>query len=91
MSLSKERQEYHLTPGGWIEGTFHRDFGVDVVPVPEDRVLTICCVDELFRASGTLFESGFRDYVEWESDDKKAIEGLKRKYGEKPDWFGYKK
>ena len=88
MSLSKERQEYHLTPRGWIAGTFHRDFGKDEEPIPEDRVLTMAFVDELIRTGGSTFESAERDYVAWESDDKNAIKRLKKKFGAKPE--GYK-
>jgi len=49
MSLSKECQEYHLTPQGWIEGTFNGDAvgGKKEVETPMDRVLTIGCYDEI--------------------------------------------
>lgn len=49
MSFSKERQDYHLTPKGWIEGTFKGDGigGAQEVEIPPDRVLTISCYDEL--------------------------------------------
>lgn len=43
MSLSKECQEYHLTPAGWGEGSFHGDAidGKQLVAPPEDRVAAI--------------------------------------------------
>ena len=41
MSLSKERAEYHLTPEGWVEGSFYGDAvgGRVIRDIPEDRVL----------------------------------------------------
>jgi hypothetical protein len=49
MSLSKERQEYHLTPNGWVEGSFFGDVvgGREELPTPVDRVLTVACYAEL--------------------------------------------
>ena len=89
MSLSKERQEYHLTPSGWIPGTFYRDNGGrDEVPIPADRVLTMVFVDETVRTGAATFDSVCRDYVGWESDDKTAIRRLQKKFGNKPE--GYK-
>lgn len=89
MSLSKECQEYHLTPRGWIEGSFKGDVlgGSKGIEVPIDRVLTIACYDEL----PTVFsKSHFYDRVLWESDDKSLLKELMQKYGNRPDWFGYK-
>jgi len=88
MSLSKECQEYHLTPRGWIMGTFTGDTlgGIEERPIPEDRVLTIACYDELPAA----FSKPYYHYeVIWKSDDKKLIEKLISKWGEKPKWFGF--
>jgi len=89
MSLSKESQEYHLTPHGWVEGTFKGDAlgGRTEVPTPDDRVLTVLCYDE---RSSSYSEPFFYDQVAWEADDKDAIRRLQRKFGQRPDWFGYK-
>ncbi|MFH0728114.1 MAG: hypothetical protein V2B19_17455 [Pseudomonadota bacterium] len=88
MSLSKEWQEYHLTPHGWIEGSFKGDFGSSTeVEKPKDCVLTIVCYDE---RTSIHSEPYFYDRIDWETDDKKLVGQLKRKFGEKPDWFGYK-
>jgi len=89
MSLSKECQEYHLTPRGWVEGSFIGDVlgGSKKVETPPDRVLTIACYDEL---SSAFSQPDFYDNVLWESEDKVLLEQLKRKYGDRPDWFGYK-
>lgn len=90
MSLSKERQDFHLTPLGWIEGSFKGDAfgGSNEVPIPVDRVLTIACYDEIPAANS---RSHFYDQVIWQSEDKPLVEQLKAKWGENPDWFGYKK
>jgi len=89
MSLSKECQEYHLTPRGWVEGSFIGDAlgGSKKVETPPDRVLTIACYDEL---SSAFSQPDFYDSVLWESEDKLMLEQLERKYGDRPDWFGYK-
>jgi hypothetical protein len=88
MSYSKECQEYHLTPSGWVKGTFKGDElgGRTIVPPPEDRVLTVLCYDEL---SSAYAEPHYYDREAWESDDKDAIRRLKEKFGHRPDWFGY--
>lgn len=90
IGLSKECQEYHLTPHGWVEGSFKGDGlgGTTEVPTPNDRVLTILCYDVLPSA---FSEARFYDSVAWESDDKDEIKRLKKKYGNKPDWFGYER
>lgn len=42
MSVSDEWEEVHLTPSGWVDGSYKHDFGKRVdVPVPKDAVLTI--------------------------------------------------
>jgi hypothetical protein len=59
MSLSKECQEYHLTPRGWVEGTFKGDAlgGSNVVEPPDDTrpgtagplIGCGCCIAALYR------------------------------------------
>ena len=90
MSLSKEYQEYHLTPNGWIEGSFKGDAfgGFNKLPNPSDRVLTIACCDEI---SSPYSKPSYYDNITWESEDKNKIAKLKAKWGEKPNWFGYEK
>lgn len=42
MSLSDEWEEVHLTPAGWVDGSYKHDFGRrNDVPVPQDAVLTV--------------------------------------------------
>lgn len=93
MSYSKEYQYYHLTAKGWVEGTFNGTplGSKNEKEIPSDRVLTIRCIDETVRVSGTNFDSVFSDSIVWEISDKEKINELKNKYGEKPDWFGYKR
>lgn len=90
MSISKERQDYHLTPSGWKDGSFKGDAigGSIEVLTPPDRVLTIACYDELPHSNS---KSYFHDQIVWQSEDKQLVEQLKGKWGERPDWFGYEK
>ena len=89
MSLSKEYQEYHLTLKGWVKGSFQADFlgSSENVVTPDDRFLTIHCYDE---QASVYSKSIYYEEKIWESDDKNQIKKLKQRYGEKPDWFGYK-
>ena len=87
MSLSKETQEYHLTPDGWVLGSFKGDVfgGKEDIPNPKDRVLTIECYDKLASAYSKPIYS---EQVIWESDNKQQLKNLKRKWGDHPDWIG---
>ncbi len=89
MSLSKECYTYHLTPRGWVEGTFEADTlgSSRIKGTPKDRVLTICCYDEQTSLHSKSF---FYDKTVWESDDPNMVKKLTKKYGKKPNWFGYK-
>jgi hypothetical protein len=73
MSLSKERTEYHLTPEGWVEGSFYGDAlgGRVIRDTPEDRVLTIDVVEELPSAFSSPM---VYDQISWESKDRKQID-----------------
>ena len=88
MSLSKECQEYHLTPRGWAEGSYKKDaLGESkYMEIPEDRALTIACYDVL---SSLYSKQSFYDRVIWESEDNDLIRRLIQKYGKRPNWFGY--
>jgi len=90
MSLSKESQEYHLTPRGWETGTFKGDVigGFDEVATPKDRALTVVCYD---KRSSAYSEPDFHSTLTWESEDKQLVNQLKAKWGERPDWFGFSK
>ena len=42
MAASDEWEEVHLTPNGWVDGSYKHDFGNRVeVPTPTDALLTI--------------------------------------------------
>ena len=89
MSLSKEHQEYHLTPKGWVEGSFFGDVigGRKILPIPSERLLTVSCYDALPSAFANPY---FYDHVDWMSEDCKALKIAMALYGNRPDWFGYK-
>jgi len=90
MSFSKERQDYHLTPRGWEEGAFQGDVlgGKKDVEIPQDRVLTISCYDEI---SSPYSKPSFYDKITWKSNNQQKIIALTKEFGDRPDWFGYKK
>ncbi|WP_035276349.1 hypothetical protein [Desulforegula conservatrix] len=92
MTFSKECQEYHLTPNGWVEGSFKGDTlgsgATKEIAAPDDRVLTIFCYDERPSLHSKPF---YHDKVVWEIADKAVISQLQISFGKKPDWFGYKK
>ncbi len=89
MSLSREYQEYHLTPRGWVEGTFKGNSlsATKEIEPPGDRVLSIDCYDE---RTSLYSEPFYYDRIVWECEDKKLIRNLQKEFGERPDWFGYK-
>lgn len=42
MAASDEWEEEHLTPNGWVSGSYQHDFGKTVEkPTPPDAVLTV--------------------------------------------------
>jgi hypothetical protein len=90
MALSTESQEYHLTPKGWVTGTFIGDVfgGKEFVPTPNDRVLTMICYDKIAYVHAKPIYS---HQIIWESEDKDLIKKLKLIWGDKPDWIGFEK
>lgn len=84
MSMSKERQYYHLTPSGWKVGSFIGDAlgGKVVVEDPSDRVKTICVVDEMNYPGKP---SSIYAQEVWESDDSDLVRELIAKHGNRPD------
>lgn len=93
MSLSKECQDYHLTLDGWVKGSFEADIlgGPESIAIPEDRVLTIKCYEELKSPHYASSKPIYYDRVEWQSDDKQLIRKLQQKWGDlPPDWIELK-
>ncbi|MBD9435887.1 translation initiation factor 1 [Pseudoxanthomonas sp. PXM03] len=41
MAASNEWEEEHLTPNGWVSGSYKHDNGSGTVAVPADAVLTV--------------------------------------------------
>jgi hypothetical protein len=80
MSLSKEYQDEHLTPKGWVEGTESLDFGGTIVAVPDNCVMTVRHYDETphvgthIRWSKVTFRSG----------DEALVERLLKAHGDGP-------
>ena len=81
MSASNEWFEYHLTPGGWTEGSEKLDFGGTERPVPGDRVLTVRQHDYL---SSTFSKPERWSTIEWRHPDRKLIDRLTAKFGKLP-------
>lgn len=79
MSASSESFTYHLTPGGWVEGSEKLDFGHRTDrPVPSDRVLTVTFYEKL-PAYGKMT---FSTTVEHESHPDIPV--LLKKHGYSP-------
>jgi len=84
MSAIKECQKYHLTPHGWVIGSFKgagAAGGSVTVPTPKNRVLTIGCYEELAAECSKPTRTKL---VLWESDDRQAVQKLKKQYGVQP-------
>ena len=84
MSVKIDCQEYHLTPHGWVIGSFKVDAashgGVDV-PTPRNRVLTIGCYEEF---ASELTQPTRSRKVLWESEDRQAVQKCKKSFGARP-------
>ncbi len=81
MSASYEWQDRHLTPAGWLDGSYRVDgAGIIRVDEPADRVLTVRHSD--FSGWGSNLHRS--DDVKWEHEDKALIAELLAKYGEAP-------
>lgn len=83
MSADHYQEENHLTPGGWIRGTFFfYGHATKIVPPPADRVLTL--IKDVFQASGfSAEEISWKEA--WRSTDDKAVAKLTKKFGGRPE------
>lgn len=86
MSLSDEWQEVHLTPDGWVKGSFKVDsgYGKEVRP-PENRVLTILIQETIEATEGWFQDMETRIREIWRGSDEKLINELLEKFGPGPD------
>ncbi len=77
-------QEFHLTSSGWIEGSY-KSIPLEkseIRRVPMGRVLTVHYYDNELSDS---IKCNSTVQVIWESDNKKLITNLKKKYGDNPN------
>lgn len=97
MSASNEYFEYHLTPGGWVDGSQKIDFqGRTERPTPTDTLLTVCFREFMASAysglqlTADVKEIGERDQI----DDALKAHGVEP-YGNASfsfrDWATYVK
>lgn len=80
MSASHEWYEWHLTPGGWVEGTEHMDHGTLERPTPTDRVATY----KLDEYMGSVFSAMHRTWQRLWQAEGVDIAPLLREHGEHP-------
>ncbi|BAY24489.1 hypothetical protein NIES2100_42840 [Calothrix sp. NIES-2100] len=89
---SKEWREWHLTPNGWVAGTFKHDFGLQQVSPTENRLLT-CVYEEYISPDANAFsgygEPGFNEEksinITWRCSDNERISELLEKFGSCPN------
>lgn len=84
MAYEEWEQEHHLTPAGWVAGSFFfRGTLARKVPIPSDRVLTLVreCANRL-ESSG--LQTTWRQ--DWKSSDQppEAIDHLLGQFGQRP-------
>ncbi len=80
--MSKEWFEYHLTPGGWIEGTKSIDFSSIIEkPIPKDRVISIRGHEELTHVRSKPYCCVS---VIWKSENDGQVKVLVEKFGKLP-------
>lgn len=89
---SKEWKEWHLTPNGWVEGTFQHDFGRNQVTLPENRVLTCVYKETIGPDNNALSGYGqpgfYKDTnanVTWDCSNTQLISELLEKFGSCPE------
>ena len=91
MSLNRTWKEYHLTPCGWVEGSYCDDPAAGQITrlAPEGRVLTISYYEEMTLDYTNVFNVTTYDRIEWKSEDDAAIKRLTDIFGDRPrcDWF----
>jgi hypothetical protein len=84
MAYDEWENEYHLTPNGWIAGSFSfRGTLAKKVPIPIDRVLTM--VQENFNSSSSpMFQTTWRHGWQSSGYSLEKIDLLLVRFGEEP-------
>lgn len=79
MAASSEWEDVHLTPGGWVDGSYKHDFqGVTEVERPADAVLT---VTRRVHVASTFSSPDISETEVPHTNDAALIAELKAKYG----------
>ncbi|MGY8527582.1 translation initiation factor 1 [Paracidovorax citrulli] len=80
MALSSEWEEVHLTPSGWVDGSYKHDNsnGVSEVPVPADAVLS---VRRKVYVASTFSKPDISEEETVRSSNESLIAELKAKFG----------
>ena len=84
MAANNEWFEFHLTPNGWVKGSYRLDNGITYeLDTPNDRVLTIKREDQVGHyANPSSMTSSFS--TTFEHADSVLLNGLKERHGELP-------
>ena len=79
MAASNEWEDMHLTPGGWVDGSFKADFApVRERPVPQDAVLTIT---RRVKIASAYSAPDISETETKHTTDEALIESLREKFG----------
>ena len=79
MAASREWEDVHLTPGGWVDGSYKHDFQpVTEVPRPSNAVLT---VTRRVHVAALLAKPDISETEVAHTSDTALIAELKAKYG----------
>lgn len=81
MAQSREWQDWHLTPNGWVGGSYKGDGGGEEIPPPLGLVLTQRYVEKISYGSidGDVKDPSFGDI------NSKLVQDLIAKFGPCPD------
>lgn len=79
MSLSDEWEDEHLTPSGWVSGSYKHDFGREQRPVPMGAVLTVR-KHTVVGAIGAMPNVGVSETLL--TGDHELVSALRKKFGE---------
>lgn len=78
MALSKEWEDEHLTPSGWVSGSYRHDHKREERPVPAGTVLTVRR-EVVVAAVGAPIDVDESETLH--TDDKNLVAELRQKFG----------